>query len=170
MLSLPDLIKLASALNLERMLSQYGLYLTTYVVAVVSGFVPVVNIELYLIWVAALTSRSQGVPLTVLATLGQMTAKTLMYLSGAGILKISLKKPGEKMAAIQRKLESWQNRVSLFIFLSAFTGFPPFYVVSVASGAFKVKFLRFLIPGLAGRLLRFAIAVFLPHLVKGFLH
>lgn len=153
-------------MNFEQMLTHYGLYLSTYIIAVISGFVPVVNIEVYLVWVAAFTPRSQGLPIAILATLGQMTAKTLMYLGGAGILKITLRKPEEKIAAIQKKFESWKNRTSLFIFLSAFLGVPPFYLVSVASGALKIKLPLFLIAGLTGRFLRFGITVFFPHLIK----
>lgn len=157
-------------MNFEHMLTHYGLYLSTYIIAVISGFVPVVNIEVYLVWVAVLTPRSQGIPITILATLGQMTAKTLMYLGGAGILKITLRKPEEKMAAIQQKFERWKNRISLFLFLSAFLGVPPFYLVSIASGALKIKLPRFLMAGLTGRFLRFALTVFFPHLIKSFFH
>ncbi len=154
-------------MNFEPMLLHYGLYLTTFIVAAISGVVPVVNTEIYLVWVAALTPRSLGVPLAVLAAAGQMTGKIIMYLAAAGILKISVKEPGEKMAAIKKKFESWKDRLSLFIFLSAFSGFPPFYVVSLAAGGLRVNFWRFLFAGLAGRLLRFALIVFFPHLIKG---
>jgi len=154
-------------MNFERLIGQYGLYLTTYVVGVVSGFVPVINLEVYLVWVAALTPSSQAVAITVLATLGQMTAKTLMYLAGAGILKISVKKPGKKLQAVQQKMAKWQHRMGLFMFSSAFLGVPPFYVVSIASGICRVPLAVFVIWGFAGRLLRFAIAVFFPHLLKG---
>jgi membrane protein YqaA with SNARE-associated domain len=157
-------------MNFEHLITQYGLYLSTYIIAVISGFVPVVNIEVYLVWVAALTSRTQGIPITVLATLGQMTAKTLMYLGGAGIVKITLRKPEEKMAAVRKKFERWKNQTSLFIFLSAFLGVPPFYIVSIVSGGLKIKLPHFLIPGLAGRFLRFALFVFFPHLIKGIFH
>ncbi|MDH7512355.1 MAG: hypothetical protein QHH14_05340 [Clostridiales bacterium] len=154
-------------MSFEPMLLHYGLYLTTFVVAVISGVVPVVNIEIYLVWVAAFTPRSLGVPLAVLATAGQMTGKTVMYLAAAGVLKISVRKSGEKMAAIKKKFEIWKDRLSLFIFLSAFSGFPPFYVVSLAAGGLRINFLSFLVAGLAGRLLRFALVVFFPHLIKG---
>jgi membrane protein YqaA with SNARE-associated domain len=157
-------------MNFENMLTHYGLYLSTYIIAVISGFVPFVNIEVYLVWVAALTPRAQGLPITILATLGQMTAKTLMYLGGAGIIKTTLRKPEEKMAAVRKKFERWKNQTSLFIFLSAFLGVPPFYIVSVVSGALKIKLPRFLITGLVGRFLRFALFVFFPHLIKGIFH
>ncbi len=154
-------------MNFEPMLLDYGLYLTTFVVAVISGVVPVVNIEIYLVWVAALTPRSLGIPITILAAAGQMTGKTIMYLAAAGILKISVKQPGEKMDAVKKKFENWKDRLSLFMFLSAFSGFPPFYVVSLAAGGLRINYWRFLIAGLAGRLLRFALVIFFPHLIKG---
>lgn len=154
-------------MDFEALIVRYGLYLTTYIVAVISGFIPVVNIEVFLVWVAALTPRSQAVGITLLATLGQMTAKTLMYLAGAGILKISLKKPGKKLQAVQMKMAAWQHRMGLFLFSSASLGVPPFYVVSIASGVCRVPIAVFIIWGLVGRLIRFAVAVFFPHLLKG---
>jgi membrane protein YqaA with SNARE-associated domain len=154
-------------MDFESLIGRYGLYLTTYIVGVISGFVPVVNLEVFLVWVAALTPSSQGVAITVLATFGQMTAKTLMYLAGAGILKISVRKPGKRLQAVQMKMAQWQHRMGLFMFLSAFLGVPPFYVVSIASGICRVPLQVFIIWGFAGRLLRFAITVFFPHLLKG---
>ncbi|MBN2409838.1 MAG: hypothetical protein JXE07_08880 [Candidatus Aminicenantes bacterium] len=154
-------------MDFEALIARYGLYLTTYIVAVISGFVPVVNIEVFLVWVAALTPRSQAIGITLLATLGQMTAKTLMYLAGAGILKISVKKPGKKLQAVQMKMAAWQHRMGLFLFSSASLGVPPFYVVSIASGICRVPIAVFVTWGLAGRLIRFAVAVFFPHLLKG---
>ena len=154
-------------MGFEHWIGRYGLYLTTYIYGVISGFVPVANLEVYLVWVAALTPRSQAVAITILATFGQMTAKTIMYLAGAGILKISIKKPGKRLQAVQEKMAAWQHRLGLFMFLSAFLGVPPFYVVSIASGICRVPFAVFIIWGLTGRLLRFAITVFFPHLHKG---
>ena len=154
-------------MDFEGLVGRYGLYLTTYVVGVVSGFVPVVNLEVYLVWVAAITPTSQAAAITVLATLGQMTAKTLMYLAGAGVLKISVRKPGQKLLAVQKKMAQWHHRLGLFIFLSASLGVPPFYVVSIASGICRVPVAVFAVWGLAGRLVRFAVVVYFPHLLQG---
>ncbi len=154
-------------MDFEQLIARYGIYLTTYVFAVVSGFIPVANLEVYLVWVAAFTPRSQAVGITLLATLGQMTAKTLMYLAGAGILKISVRKPGKKLRAVQIKMAEWQHRMGIFLFSSAFLGVPPFYVVSIASGVCRVPLAVFVTWGLLGRFLRFAVAVFFPHLLKG---
>jgi membrane protein YqaA with SNARE-associated domain len=154
-------------MNFEKLIGRYGLYLTTYVVGVVSGLVPVVNLEVYLVWVAALTPRSEAMAITGLATVGQMTAKTLMYLAGAGVLKISVRKPGKTLQAVQMKMAQWKHRIGLFLFTSASLGVPPFYVVSIASGICRVPLPVFLLWGLLGRFLRFGITVFFPHLLKG---
>lgn len=154
-------------MNFEQLVGRYGLYLTTYVVGVVSGFVPVVNLEVYLVWVAALTPSSQALAVTALATVGQMTAKTLMYLAGAGVIKLAVRKPGKKLQAVQMKMAKWQHRLGLFMFMSASLGVPPFYVVAVASGIVRVPLGVFVIWGLAGRFVRFAVFVFFPHLLKG---
>ncbi len=154
-------------MDFEKLIGRYGLYLTTYIVGVISGLIPVVNLEVYLVWVAALTPSSQALPITALATVGQMTAKTLMYLAGAGVLKISVRKPGKKLQAVQMKMAQWQHRLGLFLFSSASLGVPPFYVVSIASGICRVPLAVFVIWGLLGRFLRFAVTVFFPHLLKG---
>jgi membrane protein YqaA with SNARE-associated domain len=156
-------------MNFEHLVGRYGLYLTTYIVGVVSGFVPVVNLEVYLVWVAALTPTSQALAITALATVGQMTAKTLMYLASAGIIKIAVRKPGKKLLAVQMKMAQWQHRLGLFMFMSASLGVPPFYVVAIASGIVRVPLAVFIIWGLAGRFIRFAVFVFFPHLFKGLL-
>jgi membrane protein YqaA with SNARE-associated domain len=154
-------------MNFESLIGRYGLYLTTYVVGVVSGIVPIVNLEVYLVWVAALTPSSLGLTITGLATVGQMTAKTLIYLASAGILKISVREPGKKLRAVQLKMAQWQHRLGLFLFSSASLGVPPFYVVSIAAGVCRVPLAVFVIWGLLGRYLRFAVTVFFPHLLKG---
>jgi membrane protein YqaA with SNARE-associated domain len=154
-------------MDFENLIGRYGLYLTTYFVGLVSGLVPVVNLEVYLVWVAALTPSSQALAITGLATVGQMTAKILIYLAGAGILKISVRKPGKKLQAVQAKMAQWQHKLSLFLFTSASLGVPPFYVVSIAAGICRVPLAVFIIWGLIGRFLRFAVTVFFPHLLKG---
>lgn len=154
-------------MNFEEILGRYGLYLTTYVVGVASGLLPFVNLEVYLVWVAAATPRRLGVPVAALATLGQMTAKSVLYLAGAGIPKIAVRKPGAKLNAVRMRLANSRHGVGVFVFLSGFLGVPPFYLVSLASGGLGVPFPVFFFCGIAGRFLRFGTVVFFPHLIKG---
>ncbi|MBI4410725.1 MAG: VTT domain-containing protein [Gemmatimonadetes bacterium] len=140
--------------------------LTTFAVAVLSGFVPVVNTELYLIGVAALAPLG-AVPVLVLsATLGQMAAKSAMYLVGRGALTLPFLRRQQRLSRVQQQLRDRSDRVSLFVFVSASLGFPPFYIVSVACGMLEVAFSAFFTAGLLGRLVRFAFFASLPQLGK----
>jgi membrane protein YqaA with SNARE-associated domain len=157
-------------MDFEQLLLHYGIYLTTLIVSLVAGVLPIDIMEVYLVWVAALTPRSQAIPILLLATLGQMVGKTIFYFAAAGILKISIKKPSDKIRAVQEKIARSRYGAGLVIFASAFLGFPPFYWTSVAAGVCRISFPLFLTVGFAGRFLRFGIFVFFPHLIKGIIH
>jgi membrane protein YqaA with SNARE-associated domain len=144
-----------------------GLYVATYVVCLLSGFVPLVNTEAYLLSVSAFASFRTAVPLTAAAALGQMTAKALMYLAGRGVLHLPLVgRHEDKMAAARAKLDAHRGRTGAFVFGSAFSGFPPFYVVSVLAGTLRLHFGGFFAAGVSGRFLRFGLCVLLPHGVR----
>jgi len=98
-----------------------------------------------------------------------MLAKMVMYLAGRGILKISLKKYEEKMNEILLKMQKWQSKTGIFLFTSSFTGFPPFYLVTIAAGMIKMNVIQFLIFGFAGRLLRFTLLLYFSYYFKEFL-
>jgi membrane protein YqaA with SNARE-associated domain len=157
-------------MNFEQMLSHYGVYLTTIVISLIAGFVPIDIMEVYLVWVAALTPRSQGLPIVALATLGQMTGKTVLYLAASGALKISVRKPNARLQAVREKIANWRYGISLLVLLSASVGVPPFYWVTIAAGAGRLKLPYYLAAGSAGRFARFGLCVFFPYLIKGLLH
>jgi membrane protein YqaA with SNARE-associated domain len=148
------------------LLAVIGLYGGTYVVCLISGFIPIVNAELFLIWISLSISKPEFLPVLLLASTGQMTAKVVMYFSGKGVIKISKKRYEKKIAEIEAKMKKWESKIDIFIFLSAFTGFPPFYVVAVLSGMTNVNFVRFCIAGLLGRTLRFGLVMYFPQLFK----
>ncbi len=152
--------------SILQLLQSVGVFGGTYVICLVSGFIPIVNAELFLIWISLMISKTEYIPILLLATAGQMTAKILMFLSGRGVINISKKRYEEKIGEIQAKMKKWESKIDVFIFLSSFTGFPPFYVVSVLSGMSKVNIIRFFIAGTLGRLLRFGLVMYFPHLFK----
>src|SRR5207253_10668637 len=61
--------------------------LGTFGYCIVSGFVPFVHAEAYLLIVSALVPTELRLPLVFCATFGQMIAKAAMYGVGRGILK-----------------------------------------------------------------------------------
>jgi membrane protein YqaA with SNARE-associated domain len=153
-------------LHAEATATPLGLYVGTFVVCFLSGFIPLVNTEAYLVSVSAFAPVATALPLTMAAALGQMTSKALMYLAGRGVLFLPLGRHQDKMDAARAKLEAHRGRTGAFVFASAFSGVPPFYVVSVLAGTLRVNFGGFFAAGVAGRFLRFGLCVVLPQGVR----
>ena len=156
--------------TLEHFSSGAGLYITTFVVCLVSGFVPLISAEGWLVVAAVAAPKSAAPLLILLSTLGQMTAKSVLYLAGRGVFRFNLNKYQGKIDRASRKLKEWKTGTYLFIFISSFTGLPPFFIISLLSGALKLNFKRFFIFGLAGRALRFSVFVLFPELIQGILN
>jgi membrane protein YqaA with SNARE-associated domain len=137
-----------------------GLFLVALSGAVVSSVVPLVNAEILLLGLALAAPEAAPLLVIVMAA-GQMAGKSALFLGGGRLTP----------AAVETRLARWRldgrRRAAggPLIGLSAFTGLPPFYLVSLAAPALGVRFGTFLAMGLAGRLLRFAVLVALPQLV-----
>jgi membrane protein YqaA with SNARE-associated domain len=141
--------------------------LGTFAYCVGSAVIPVLHAEAYLVAASLLAPPELRWPLVFAATAGQMLGKVGMYYAGRGALLI----PGERM---QRRIQQATARYrdkgqvgSALIFLSSSSGFPPFYIISIAAGMLKFPLVPFIIFGFAGRFIRFAVAVFLPQVLKG---
>jgi membrane protein YqaA with SNARE-associated domain len=138
----------------------------SFLIAIVSALVPWVNAELLMLSMVPLAGSSARLALLVaLVTLGQMIGKTIMYWA-------SRRATQPRARRLQQAVDRWRKRLGSHpgsalgvIFTSATTGLPPFYVVSVAAGALKMGFGRFLAIGTAGRLLHFALVAFAPQLI-----
>ena len=144
----------------------YGLHASTYILCLISGFIPIVNAEIFLIGLSSMITKPVVLPLSILAAFGQMTAKAIFYLSGRGILKISPPRYENKLNETKAKLIKWESKSEILIFLSAFIGLPPFYFITFASGIIRMNFFRFFMSGFAGRFLRFGAIMLFPHLFK----
>lgn len=121
----------------------------------VSGIVPLINAEL-LVVAAAVALPGLALPLiTALATVGQMTTKTLLFALARWAPD---KLPQKARARVEKAAEAVAERggaASSLVFASATLGFPPFYGVSIACGALGMRLLPFIVSGTAGRALRF---------------
>jgi len=151
---------------MDVLVEQVWLVLGTYFYCVGSGFIPVMNAEIYLLTVSAVSSPAAVVPLILAAGLGQMTAKSAMYLAGRGVLSLPWGKHQERLDATSRKLSNSRLGPGGFIFVSGSVGLPPFYIVSILAGTLRIPFAVFFIPGSLGRLVRFAVFVIFPQLAK----
>ncbi len=155
-------------MNFEELIGQHGIYFATFIASFVSGFLPLVSVEAYLAVVSAISPRSVVLPVIILSTVGQMTAKSIMYLSGLGFLKLPIGRYEKRIEEVREKFEKWAGRSEFLIFVSALTGLPPFYVVTIVAGMLKLNFPRFFIVSFTGRLLRFAVVVYFPQVIKAF--
>jgi membrane protein YqaA with SNARE-associated domain len=148
----------------EHLLTSLGLYGGTLVVCFVSGLVPLVNAEAFLLAVStwAVSSPAQLPGVVVCAAVGQMTAKVLLYFAGMGVLEMPRGRYREKIERARKRVEAWRKRPYLIFAVSSSVGLPPFLLVSIVAGALKIGFRAFCLIGLAGRTLRFAVVAIIP--------
>lgn len=152
-------------MDFEALTGKVGIYLASFVVGFVSGLVPFVNSEIYLVAVSSVAARPALMPIALLVAAGQMVAKTILFYAGQGVFKINMGKYQSKVEAVQDKFVRWKNKTDALIFMSAALGLPPFYVVSFVAGALKLNVIKFVVVGLVGRGIRFAALVYFPQFV-----
>lgn len=134
-----------------------------FLVGVASALVPLVNIEAYL-GVRGAVASVQGLwGLALVAAVGQMLGKVVWYYLGANALSWSWVRRRAEQPKNAARLETWRKRTQerpvlagSLVFLSAFSGFPPFAVLSVLAGQLRMSLVLFVVLGLVGRWLRFA--------------
>lgn len=160
---------LASLGDPQALATTLGLPLATLAYSFVGGFVPVFNIEAYLVAVSSFTSGTDLAVIAVMAGLGQMAAKSLVYGAGRGTLSLSLGRYGDHREEMIDRLEERGGSTGLLLLVSALVGIPPFYVVSGAAGALAIPYPLFLLVGAAGSVLRFGLVLATGSVLLGWL-
>ena len=146
-------------------LSTAALFAATFAFAFVSGIIPfVLNIELYLLAVAALTDAS-AVPIVGLATAGQTVAKVILYLVGKGALNIKWVKKSASSKAASAFAKRPGSGLGI-VALSAVVGFPPLYGVALIAGTLRLPLVAFTVLIIIGRLIRFGGIYLVPGLFR----
>jgi membrane protein YqaA with SNARE-associated domain len=132
-------------------------------VAFASALVPLVNIEAYLGVRGSIGGTGGAWVLGFAAAFGQMVGKVLWYYLGASSLNWSWVRKRIETPKAQARLETWRTRTHErpvltggLVFLSAFSGFPPFAIVAVLAGQLRMSLTMFFGLGLVGRWLRFS--------------
>ncbi len=141
------------------------IWLATFGFSLAGGVVPVLNIEAYVLVVSAVSPEAGVLPVAVAATLGQMVAKSLVYLAGAGVLRIPAVRGSRRVERLVARLAPAQGRALAVVVTSALTSVPPLYAVSLAAGTANVRFAGFFAAGCAGGFLRFAALFAVPRLL-----
>ena len=129
------------------------------------ALLPVMATEPLLIGIPALVPPAMVIPMTLLATATHMAAKTLVLL---GSRKVDRVVPKRYQASLHRtcaRLEGHRRLQLGTVFLSAVTGLPPFYVVTMACGVVRMSLRAYLVAGMAGRAMRFGAIVAAPQML-----
>lgn len=156
-------------MSAQQLIDWLGLYMGTIVFSFLSGMVPFLHAEIFLVTVGALvTSRWKLAVVALLSSLSQMVAKLILYGSGRGVL--SMKPLSEKrmarLAALQARIQGYKGSVYSLLFLSAALGVPPLYLFAIVAGMMRLSLIRFFLVAFLGRTLREAVFVFFPQLIK----
>jgi membrane protein YqaA with SNARE-associated domain len=132
-------------------------------VSIASALVPLINIEVYLVGLAAVSSSDRIWFLAAVGGIGQMLGKLVWYYLGANALRWGWVRRKVETPKAQAKLELWRRRTqdrplvgAALLFASAFSGFPPFAIVAVLAGQLRMNLAIFLGVGFVGRTVRFA--------------
>jgi membrane protein YqaA with SNARE-associated domain len=144
-------------------------FLTTFAVCLLSSVVPVVNAEIYLLAASAIAPPRLVPALIIGAALAQMVGKSLLYYGGRGALRLPSVRLRRMVESVQQRYQTGTAAPALggtVVLASAGVGLPPFYVVSIACGIFRVPYPHFLLLGLVGMLARFTVVVLAPQVAK----
>jgi membrane protein YqaA with SNARE-associated domain len=131
-------------------------------VAFLSALVPLVNIEAYLGVRGSIGGVENVWVLGFAAAFGQMVGKVVWYYLGASSLSWGWVRKRIETPKAQTRLERWRTRTherpaltGALVFVSAFSGFPPFAILAVLAGQLRMSLTLFFVLGLVGRWLRF---------------
>ena len=149
--------------------------LATFGVCLLSALVPVVNAEVALVAIA-LVSPVPPLVLALVAGLGQMVGKMLFYLLGRGALDPERWRRWRREGTASGRWAAWTARTrawaqrhawgpAVLTGVSAFSGLPPFAVVSVLAGTLRMRWWVFASVGYAGRSARFLLVLLAPGLL-----
>ncbi|MBA2539335.1 MAG: hypothetical protein H0V17_06855 [Deltaproteobacteria bacterium] len=147
-----------------------GIYLASFVVAMISGVFPLVNAEIYLagIVIASRVPWPTLIVLGVIIACGQMVTHSLLFHAARGAAHAGGKRREKLEARIARaraRIAKWGNKRIALLCTSATFGLPPFLLTCVAAGALGISYRMFLALGLTGRIVRFTAIALLAALV-----
>jgi membrane protein YqaA with SNARE-associated domain len=141
-------------------------YAATFLFAVASALLPLLNIEAFIAGLSAIDETSGLWLLSFVAGLGQAVGKVLWYQVGSASLswryvrrKMASPSWRSRYAAVKARTDERPWTGFAFLFFSALTGFPPLAITSVLAGQLRLNRLRFLLTGVDGGTLRFAVVI-----------
>lgn len=143
-----------------------GIYAATIIVGVLSGLVPVVNGELFMLGAIELLADDDlpgALAIALLMAIGQMIAKVVLYQAARKATDAGTGRIARKLKEARVRVAKWRNKPLTILVLSAVLGLPPFYLVTLAAGILEIRFATFLWIGLLGRVVRFVVLALIIH-------
>jgi membrane protein YqaA with SNARE-associated domain len=126
-----------------------------FVASAVSGLVPLVSAELLVVGAAGAAGPAALPAIALASASGQMVSKTMLYVVARWA---PARLPERAQDALRRAARGAGARPSATwttLLASAGLGLPPFYGVSLAAGALRVRSATFVSLGFLGRFVRF---------------
>jgi membrane protein YqaA with SNARE-associated domain len=146
--------------NLTQTLLALGPSLGTFLFCFLGGIVPIFNTEAFLAALGALhpLTTPERIEVSVWASFGRVFAKVVMFWGSLGAREKLLKK-----AKFKKRVESFEKKLSHqsqargngLVFVSALTGFPPLYVLTIALGLIGRPFMGPLVAMVLGSFFRY---------------
>ncbi|ADH69074.1 MULTISPECIES: hypothetical protein [Nocardiopsis] len=141
-----------------------------FVVALVSGLVPVINIEVYLVGAVIAMDDGALVAMAVAAGVGQTLGKLPYYYAGRGTLSAPwIRRRSATPGKWAARAEGWRRRAEErpawgagLVAVSSLASVPPFVVVSVLAGVVRMNVVLFALITFVTRTARFLVVVFAP--------
>ncbi|CAN5914482.1 hypothetical protein BH11MYX3_BH11MYX3_42970 [soil metagenome] len=150
----------------ESLLSTFGLYGGALVIAFVAGLFPLVSIELFLVGISTWAPQTPAgmALLIVLSAIGHQLAKTVTFYAGIGALEN--KRLAARVEKVRARIDRWNKRPKLVMFLSATVGLPPLWLLGfIAHPLMKMRIWPFTLITFFGRVGRYAFMMIVPLLV-----
>ena len=152
----------------QDLLQTLGLYAGTLVVCFLAGLIPLINAEVFLVGISIwVVKRPEQLPaIIILAAVGQMLAKVILYYAGMGMFEMPTGRWKAKIEKARAYMTRWEGKPYFVYAASASLGLPPLYLTTFAAGAMRINFTLFCLIGLAGRLARFGLLVTIPFMAN----
>lgn len=152
------------------MLSTFGLFGGAFVIGFVAGMFPIVSIELFLVGIGTWghPTTSDIAIIVVLAAIGHQIAKTICYYAGYGALEKASDKLRARVDKVRHKIDRWNKRPKLIMFLASSVGLPPLYILAfIAKPLMNMKIVPFTVIVFTSRIARYAVLLIVPQWIGG---
>ena len=160
-------------MDIEKDLATFGPYFATLIYNILSGFIPILNAEIFLVATANWVPKGTNLYLlSACAAAGQMISKSGLYLltHKTSQTRFIKKLKGKRFQLLMSKVQNNPTKVSGLVFVSSSVGFPPFLALTVVCGMLKTGLTKFTVIGFLGMLARFLPLVLLPGFVKSLMN